>query len=92
MNTANTIFTDGLLEANIINGVARLTLGQTGSDGKLHPSGQIALPLMQLPHLANALANLLRQVEARVKENQAKNDGQPTTEPALPSTFNFGRS
>jgi len=94
MSTGPTTFADGLLEANVVNGVARLTLGQAAGEGKLTPSGQLVVPLVQLPQFVTALTNLLRQVETRMKENQAKaaaQGAQTAAEPALPSTFSFGR-
>lgn len=85
-----TIFADGLAEANVIHGVARLTLGQVLGEGKLAPAGQIVIPLSQLPNLVGAMTNLLRQVEARLKEAQPKTAERVTGEQPLPSAFSFG--
>ena len=86
-----TIFADGLAEAHVMHGVARLTLGQAGGEGKLIPAGQLVMPLSQLPHFANALTGLLRQVEARMKEAQAKAaTAEAAAEPPLPAAFSFG--
>ncbi|GGG25502.1 hypothetical protein GCM10010964_11860 [Caldovatus sediminis] len=64
------LFADGMLDATVANGVARITLAQSGPEGKPMPAGQLCVPLVQLPTLANGLVNLLRQVEARAKEAQ----------------------
>ncbi len=85
-----TIFADGLAEANVMHGVARLALGQAGAEGKLIPTGQLVMPLSQLPQFVNAMTNLLRQVEARLQEAQAKAAPPDAGEPPLPSAFSFG--
>jgi hypothetical protein len=93
------LFADGVLEANVMNGVVRITLGQAGGDGKPVPCGQILVPLVQLPALTNGLINLLRQIEAKVKEasEKAKATGQPdgnaappvVEDRAIPTSFSF---
>lgn len=98
------IFADGLMDASVTNGVARLTLAQTGSDGKPVPVGQLAMPLVQLPAFANGLLGLLKQIETRMKEGQQAQApgggtpaGMPTGTPeieapggAVPGSFRFG--
>jgi hypothetical protein len=81
-----TIFADGILDASVTYGVARLTLAQTGAEGKPTPCGQLVVPLVQLPSLVTSLTGLLKQVEARMKEQQ------PTSAPesAAPAAFRFG--
>lgn len=90
-DTPTTIFADGLAEANVMHGVARLTLGQAGTEGKLVPAGQLVMPLSQLPHFVTAMTSLLRQVETRLKEAQAKAaaPAEDAAEPPLPSAFSF---
>lgn len=92
MPDAPTIFADGLLDASVHNGVARLNLGQLGQDGKPLPCGQLCVPLVQLPALANGLMTLLRQIEAKVKEAQATQaPAEAPAEPqAMPGAFTFG--
>ena len=97
MTDARTLFTDGILDANVTHGVVRLTLAQTGSDGKPMPAGQLVMPLVQLPAFANGLVNLLRQVETRMKEAQAQQGQQPVNgeeaaAPTIGSAFRFGGS
>jgi hypothetical protein len=102
MTDARTLFTDGILDANVTHGVVRLTLAQTGPDGKPFAAGQLVLPLVQLPGFANGLVNLLRQVETRMKEAQTQQGGQPAGDgeataasapaPSIPSAFRFGGS
>lgn len=103
-DTRTTLFADGLLDASVTHGVARLTLAQTGPDGKPIAAGQLIVPLVQLPALTNALTGLLRQVEARMKEAQQQTAGRigPASEldsgaagqeppaPSVPGAFRFG--
>jgi hypothetical protein len=77
-----TIFADGILDASVTHGVARLTLAQSGPDGKPVPAGQLAMPLSQLPAFANGLIGLLKQIEARMKEGQAQQGGGASAAPA----------
>ena len=72
MTTGPTLFTDGILDASVTYGVARITLAQTQSDGKPVPAGQLVVPLMQLPAMVNGLAALLKQVETKMREQQAQ--------------------
>ncbi len=81
MAETRTIFADGLMDASVTYGVARLTLAQTGPDNKPIPVGQLAIPLVQLPAFANGLLNLLKQIETRMKESQ-----QPQPEAAAPAS------
>jgi hypothetical protein len=86
------MFFDGIIEANVLNGVVRITLGQAGADGKPTPCGQIVLPLTQLPGTANAMVALVRQVQDKMKEaadkqGAAAQAAQPAGE--MPSAFKF---
>ncbi|MBL6455939.1 hypothetical protein JMJ55_11440 [Belnapia sp. T6] len=86
-----TILADGIADASVTHGVVRLTLAQTGPDGKPVPCGQLAVPLVQLPSFANSLLNLLKQVENRVKEQQAAAPAAtPTAAQSVPGSFRFG--
>ncbi|MBL6079832.1 hypothetical protein JMJ56_17575 [Belnapia sp. T18] len=85
-DTRTTIFADGILDASVTYGVARLTLAQTGAEGKPTPCGQLVVPLTQLPSLVTSLSGLLKQVEARMKEQQAAS----APENAAPAAFRFG--
>jgi hypothetical protein len=95
-----TIFADGLLDASVTHGVARLTLAQTGPDGKPVAAGQLVIPIVQLPAFANGLLGLLRQVEAKVKETQQQQAQQgaaaggggngEAAAPVIPGAFRFG--
>jgi hypothetical protein len=56
------------------------------------PAGQLILPLAQLPHFANGIMGLIKQIEGRMKEAQA-NLPTPSSEPdltAVPGAFRFG--
>ena len=92
------LFADGVMEANVLNGVVRITLGQAGADGKPAACGQLLVPLVQLPALTNGLVNLVRQIESRVKEaaDKAKPEGNGTAIAApasdaqpVPGAFTF---
>jgi hypothetical protein len=75
MPDVRTIFADGILDASVTHGVARLTLAQTGPEGKPMPAGQLVMPLSQLPIFTNGLVGLLKQLEAKIKEAQAQQAG-----------------
>ncbi|WP_043340636.1 hypothetical protein [Belnapia moabensis] len=85
-DTRVTIFADGILDASVTYGVARMTLAQTGAEGKPTPCGQLVVPLVQLPSLVTSLTGLLKQVEARMKEQQSA----AAPEDAAPAAFRFG--
>ena len=72
MPDVRTIFADGILDASVTHGVARLTLAQTGPEGKPVPAGQLVMPLSQLPVFTNGLVALLKQLDAKMKEAQAQ--------------------
>ncbi|RVT95673.1 hypothetical protein EOD42_15865 [Rhodovarius crocodyli] len=90
------VFADGIMDASVHYGVARITLAQLGPDGKAQPSGQLMVPLVQLPAMANALAALVRQIEAKLKETPATAaaPAQPAAAPGeatpMPGAFTFG--
>lgn len=98
MPDVRTIFADGILEASVTHGVARLTLAQNGGEGKPVASGQLVMPLSQLPTFANGIVTLLKQIETKVKEAQAQGGGPaPAAEseggreaPSVPGAFRFG--
>ena len=101
MPDVRTLFADGILDASVTYGVARLTLAQSGPDGKPTPAGQLLIPLQQLPAFTNGLVGLLKQIDARVKEAQAQQSGAAAapaqgtaaqsseTPPAVPGAFRF---
>ncbi|MDO9708236.1 hypothetical protein [Paracraurococcus lichenis] len=89
MTAGPTLFADGILDASVTAGVARLTLAQTAPDGKPAAAGQLIIPLVQLPNLVNGMAGLIKQVEARMREQQAQQGGSPG-DAAAPSAFRFG--
>ena len=84
MPTGTTLFADGLLDASVQHGVVRLTLGRLGPDSKPVPAGLLVVPLVQLPALTQGLANVMQQVEARMKE------AAPGATAAVPGSFTFG--
>ncbi|MFH5926244.1 hypothetical protein [Roseomonas xinghualingensis] len=90
-----TLFADGVLEASIRHGVARLKLAVQDTDGKPAPSGLLVIPLAQLPGVAGTLTRLLREVEAKTREAQtagpaAEPAGKPAPGPEEPPvTFRF---
>lgn len=70
-DTRPTVFADGVLEAQVAHGVARITLAMTGSDGKGAPCALLCVPVTQLPALVNGMGNLLKQIEERVRAQAA---------------------
>jgi len=64
------LFADGIVEAHVTHGVARITLGQAGGDGTALPSGVLLVPLVQLPVVTKGLLALLQQIEAKMKQAQ----------------------
>jgi hypothetical protein len=78
-----TVFCDGVVEAQVAHGVARITLAVTGQDGKALPCATLCVPVTQLPALVNGMGNLLKQIEERVRAQiqQQQGGGQPA-EPA----------
>ncbi len=95
MADQSTVFADGILEASVNFGVARITLAQTRADGSPAPSGQLIVPVVQLPALANGMLSLLKQIEAKVKQVQEQQAAvAPAAPPAdagegMPSAFRF---
>lgn len=84
-------FADGVLDASVHYGVARITLARMGEDGKPQPSGLLLVPLVQLPTLTNSLLALVRQIEAKIKEGQPQAVAPAAAEPpAMPGSFTFG--
>lgn len=101
MPDVRTIFADGILDASVNHGVARLTLAQVGAEGKPVAAGQLVMPFSQLPAFANQLITLLKQIEAKVKEAQAQGgatgsggaaaapEADRAEPPAVPGAFRF---
>ena len=83
-----TLFCDGIIEANVTHGVVRITLGQVMGDGKAVPCGQLILPLAQIAGTANAMTNLVKQVQERIQEASAKAQATPDGG-QVPSAFKF---
>jgi hypothetical protein len=84
MSDQTTLFADGMQDAAVTHGVVRITLAQSGPDGKPLPAGKLIMPLVQLPAFANGLVGLLRQVESKMKEAQAA-AGAPAAPAPAPS-------
>ena len=86
-----TVFCDGVIEAQVAHGVARISLAVTGSDGKALPCATLCVPVTQLPALVNGMGNLLKQIEERVRAQVAQQ--APGTAPAAdgpaPGAFRF---
>jgi hypothetical protein len=71
-----TVFCDGVIEAQVAHGVARIALAVTSSDGKALPCATLCVPVTQLPGLVNGMGNLLRQIEERVRAQVAQQQAQ----------------
>jgi hypothetical protein len=83
-----TLFCDGIIEANVTHGVVRITLGQVMGDGKAVACGQLVLPLAQIAGTANAMANLVKQVQERIQE-AAKARAAASDSGQMPPAFKF---
>jgi hypothetical protein len=77
-----TIFADGVIEAQVAHGVARITLAVTGNDGKASPCATLCVPVTQLPALVNGMGNLLKQIEERVRAQIAQQQPAAATDGA----------
>jgi hypothetical protein len=66
---SNMLVADGLTEVWIAHGLARITLAQTGSDGKASPVGQLCIPASQVQAIAAALTDVARRIEEQKKAN-----------------------
>ena len=84
MSNLPTLFTDGVLEAHVRHGMVRVTLGQTGADGKGVPNGQLVLPLVQLPLMLTSLAKLMQELEARARQASAGAQSPAAAQEAAP--------
>ena len=101
MSTAPTILADGIFDASVNHGVVRVTLAQSGPDGKPLPVGQLAIPLVQLPGLVRSFNALLLQIEEKVRQQAqtaalgaatvtpGKTAATETTASSLPGAFRF---
>lgn len=90
-DTRPTLFADGVVEAQVAHGVARITLAMTGADGKAQPCGMLCVPVTQLPGLVNGMGNLLKQIEERVRAQVAQQQAPaaPPEPPAPSGAFRF---
>jgi hypothetical protein len=88
--TDTIIFADGMADIAVANGVARITLAQTGSEGKPMPVGQLCVPVTQLPAIANGLIQMLRQLEAKARELNPGQEPVTAEAPAAGGSFRFG--
>ncbi|WP_376091426.1 hypothetical protein ACE7GA_21725 [Roseomonas sp. CCTCC AB2023176] len=86
MSQEPTLFADGMTEASVRHGVARLTFATQSGEGQATGGFVVAMPLGQVPNVANALIRLLRELEAKAKEAQ---QGQPNGTAAVPSGLRF---
>jgi len=89
-----TVFADGVIEAQVAHGVARVTLAVTGNDGTARPCATLCVPVTQLPGLVNGMANLLKQIEERVRAQAHQQQGAAPpaaqgAEAAAPGAFKF---
>ncbi|MBR0669803.1 hypothetical protein [Neoroseomonas soli] len=85
-----TVFADGVIEAQVAHGVARITLATTGSDGKAIPCATLCVPVTQLPALVNGMGNLLKQIEDRVRAQvQQQQAVQPADADSTTGAFRF---
>ena len=85
-----TVFADGVIEAQVAHGVARITLAMTGSDGKPLPCATLCVPVTQLPALVNGIGNLVKQIEERVRAQiQQQQSDAPAGADTAAGAFRF---
>ncbi len=85
-----TLFADGVVEATVRHGVARFTLAVQDGKGQPVPTGLLAIPLNQMPAIAGAMNRLMREVEAKARENAgAVPAPAPEAPPQEPEAFRF---
>ena len=82
-----TLFADGVTEATVRHGVARLTMAVQDGKGQPASTGMLVVPLTQLPAVVGAMTRLLREVEAKAREVAAPAQA-PAVEPQ-PEAFRF---
>jgi hypothetical protein len=98
MSDQPTVFADGILDASVNFGVARLTLAQTKADGSPAACGQLVIPVVPLPAFTNGLLTLLKQIDAKVKQSQAQQTAATEASVAasgtetMPGAFRFSGS
>lgn len=80
-----TVFCDGVIEAQVAHGVARISLAVTGTDGKATPCATLCVPVSQMPVLVNGLGNLLKQIEDRVRAQVQQQQAAQAAAPAQPA-------
>ncbi|TPG53145.1 hypothetical protein EAH89_17685 [Roseomonas nepalensis] len=85
-----TLFADGVLEATVRHGVARLTLAVQDGNGKPSATGLLVVPLAQLPAMAGSISRLMREVEAKARDVQAAAQAPEPAAPEAPAAFRFG--
>ena len=92
MPELTTLFADGVTEATVRYGVARLTMAVQDGKGQPASTGMLVVPLTQLPAVVGAMTRLLREVEAKAREANAAAVPQPPAPPAeeiQPEAFRF---
>ena len=90
MTDKPTQFADGILDASVNFGVARITLAQVGPDGKPVSSGHLFVPVVQLPAFANGLLTLVKQIDSKMKEAQVQTNAAAEP-PPMPQSFTFAQ-
>jgi hypothetical protein len=63
----NMLIADGFTEVWIAHGLARITLAQTGPDGKASAVGQRCIPVSQVQSIATAMVDVARRIEEQQK-------------------------
>ncbi len=76
-----TVFADGVIEAQVAHGVARITLAVTGTDGKAQPCATLCVPVTQLSAMVNGMGHLIKQIEDRVRAQQQATPAEPAAAP-----------
>ena len=68
-DTRPTVFADGVTDAQVAHGVARITLAVTGSDGKAQPCATLCVPITQLPAMVNGMGGSMDAENGTISGN-----------------------
>jgi len=64
------LFIDGIANISFYNGILRIECATVGSDGKLHPSGTLAIPGAVAGPVLQSLIKGTQELEKKMREQQ----------------------
>ena len=66
------VFADGISKVTLSNGNLRIMLTQRGADDSTVEAGTLIIPASQANNFMNGLANSLKELDSKLKEQQAQ--------------------